>query len=177
LRTIVLGLAVTHSPEVLNVALVDFKGGATFRGLAGLPHACAVLTHLADDLSLVDRMVQTLTGELSHRQELGGAGNVVTQRDYARARKSNPGLPPLPALLVVIDEFAELLTVKPEVGDVLTQIGRLGRSLGVHLLLASQRLDADRLRSVDTYLSYRLGLRTFSAAESRAVLGVPDAYE
>ena len=56
-------------------------------------------------------------------------------------------------------------------------IGRLGRSLGVHLLLASQRLDEGRLRGLDSHLSYRIGLRTFSAAESRAVLGVPDAYE
>ncbi|WP_281286863.1 FtsK/SpoIIIE domain-containing protein [Nonomuraea turkmeniaca] len=56
-------------------------------------------------------------------------------------------------------------------------IGRLGRSLGVHLLLASQRLDESRLRGLDTHLSYRIGLRTFSAMESRAVLGVADAYE
>ena len=56
------------------------------------------------------------------------------------------------------------------------QIGRIGRSLGVHLLLASQRLEEGRLRGLETYLSYRIGLRTFSAAESRAALGVPDAY-
>ncbi len=55
-------------------------------------------------------------------------------------------------------------------------IGRLGRSLGVHLLLASQRLEEGRLRGLESHLSYRIGLRTFSAAESRAVLGVPDAY-
>src|SRR5690606_34311921 len=57
------------------------------------------------------------------------------------------------------------------------QIGRLGRSLGVQLLLASQRLEEGRLRGLDTHLSYRIGLRTFSSLESRAVLGVPDAYE
>src|SRR5262249_41561608 len=57
------------------------------------------------------------------------------------------------------------------------QVGRIGRSLGGHLLLASQRLEEGRLRGLETYLSYRIGLRTFSAAESRAALGVPDAYE
>ena len=57
------------------------------------------------------------------------------------------------------------------------QIGRVGRSLGVHLLLASQRLEEGRLRGLETHLSYRIGLRTFSSMESRAVLGVPDAYE
>src|SRR6185436_8032231 len=56
-------------------------------------------------------------------------------------------------------------------------IGRLGRSLGIHLLLASQRLDEGRLRGIDSHLSYRIALRTFSAAESRAVLGVPDAHQ
>ena len=71
----------------------------------------------------------------------------------------------------------ELLSAKPEFIDLFVMIGRLGRSLGVHLLLASQRLEEGRLRGLDTHLSYRIGLRTFSAAESRIVLGVPDAYE
>src|SRR5262249_47324543 len=61
--------------------------------------------------------------------------------------------------------------------DLFVAVGRRGRSLGVHLLLASQRLEEGRLRGLDTHLSYRIGLRTFSAMESRAVLGVPDAYE
>ena len=78
---------------------------------------------------------------------------------------------------MVIDEFSELLSAKPEFIDLFVMIGRLGRSLGVHLLLASQRLEEGRLRGLDTQLSYRIGLRTFSAAESRIVLGVPDAYE
>lgn len=83
----------------------------------------------------------------------------------------------MPTLFVVIDEFSELLTAKPEFIDLFVMIGRLGRSLGVHLLLASQRLEEGRLRGLDTHLSYRIGLRTFSAMESRVVLGVADAYE
>ncbi|GAA4948075.1 hypothetical protein GCM10023238_12970 [Streptomyces heliomycini] len=79
--------------------------------------------------------------------------------------------------MLVIDEFSELLTAKPDFIEMFVQIGRIGRSLGVHLLLASQRLEEGRLRGLETYLSYRIGLRTFSAAESRAALGVPDAYE
>ena len=79
--------------------------------------------------------------------------------------------------MLVIDEFSELLTAKPDFIDMFIQIGRIGRSLGVHLLLASQRLEEGRLRGLETYLSYRVGLRTFSAAESRAALGVPDAYQ
>src|SRR3546814_892749 len=70
-----------------------------------------------------------------------------------------------------------MLTAKPEFIDLFVAIGRLGRSLGLHLLLASQRLEEGRLRGLESHLSYRVGLRTFSAAESRSVLGVPDAYE
>ena len=77
----------------------------------------------------------------------------------------------------MVDEFSELLSAQPEFIDLFVAIGRLGRSLGLHLLLASQRLEEGRLRGLESHLSYRIGLRTFSAQESRAVLGVPDAYE
>ncbi len=178
LRTLVLGLAASHSPEVLNFVLIDFKGGATFTRLDRLPHTSAVITNLAKEISLVDRMEAAIKGELVRRQELlRAAGNFASQRDYERARASNTALQPLPSLLIICDEFSELLTAKPEFIDMFVQIGRVGRSLGVHLLLASQRLEEGRLRGLDTHLSYRIGLRTFSPMESRAVLGVPDAFE
>ncbi len=175
LRTLVLGLAATHDSRELNFVLIDFKGGATFAAFDRLPHTAAVITNLADELPLVDRMTDALNGELVRRQELlRSAGNLASLSDYERVR---PALPPLPVLLVVCDEFSELLSAKPEFIDLFVAIGRLGRSLGVHLLLASQRLDEGRLRGLDTHLSYRIGLRTFSAMESRAVLGAPDAFE
>jgi S-DNA-T family DNA segregation ATPase FtsK/SpoIIIE len=178
LRTLVLALAATHSSETLNFVLVDFKGGATFSSLDRLPHTAAVITNLADELPLVDRMVDAIDGELLRRQELlRKAGNFASLRDYEKARAGGAALSPLPSLLVICDEFSELLSAKPDFIDLFVQIGRLGRSLGVHLLLASQRLEEGRLRGLDTHLSYRIGLRTFSALESRAVLGVPDAYE
>ncbi|MFF9899706.1 type VII secretion protein EccCa [Streptomyces longispororuber] len=177
LRTLVLGLAVTHSSETLNFVLADFKGGATFAGMAHLPHVAAVITNLADDLTLVDRMGDSIRGELNRRQELlRDAGNYANIHDYEKARAAGAPLQPVPSLVLVIDEFSELLTAKPDFIDMFVQIGRIGRSLGVHLLLASQRLEEGRLRGLETYLSYRVGLRTFSAAESRAALGVPDAY-
>ncbi|MEH0841403.1 type VII secretion protein EccCa [Micromonospora sp. CPCC 205711] len=178
LRTLVLALAATHSSEQLNFVLVDFKGGATFASFDRLPHTAAVITNLADALPLVDRMVDAINGELVRRQELlRRAGNFASLRDYERARAAGTPLAPLPSLLLVCDEFSELLSAKPDFIDLFVQIGRLGRSLGVHLLLASQRLEEGRLRGLDTHLSYRIGLRTFSALESRTVLGVPDAYE
>ncbi|MFI8489642.1 type VII secretion protein EccCa [Streptomyces rubrogriseus] len=177
LRTLVLGLAVTHSSETLNFVLADFKGGATFAGMSQMPHVAAVITNLADDLTLVDRMGDAIRGELQRRQELlRSAGNYANLHDYEKARAAGAPLEPLASLVLVIDEFSELLAAKPDFIDMFIQIGRIGRSLGVHLLLASQRLEEGRLRGLDTYLSYRVGLRTFSAAESRAALGVPDAY-
>lgn len=177
LRTLVLGLAVTHTSETLNFVLADFKGGATFTGMGRLPHVAAVITNLADDLTLVDRMGDSIRGELQRRQELlRSAGNYANVHDYEKARAAGAPLEPLASLVLVIDEFSELLTAKPDFIDMFVQIGRIGRSLGVHLLLASQRLEEGKLRGLDTYLSYRIGLRTFSASESRTALGVPDAY-
>jgi S-DNA-T family DNA segregation ATPase FtsK/SpoIIIE len=178
LRTLVLALAATHSSEELNLVLVDFKGGAAFLGFDTLPHTSAVITNLADELELVDRMQDALTGELNRRQEhLRAAGNYASRRDYEAARAAGVQLEPMPALFIVVDEFSEMLSSKPEFVDVFAMIGRLGRSLGVHLLLASQRLDEGRIHKIEGHLSYRIGLRTFSAMESRSVLGVPDAYE
>ncbi|WP_054055939.1 type VII secretion protein EccCa [Alloactinosynnema sp. L-07] len=178
LRTLVLALAITHPPNSLNFALVDFKGGATFSRLDALPHTSAVITNLADELHLVDRMTDAINGELIRRQELlRAAGNFSSLRDYEKARAAGAPLPEVPTLLVICDEFSELLTAKPDFIDMFVQIGRVGRSLGVHLLLASQRLEEGRLRGLETHLSYRIGLRTFSDMESRAVLGVTDAFK
>ncbi|MGW4461749.1 type VII secretion protein EccCb [Micromonospora sp. NPDC004704] len=178
LRTLVTALAMRHTPDQLNFLLIDYKGGNTFRPLGQLPHTAAVIANLADDLSLVERAAEALQSELRRRQEvLREAGNVGGRWEYERARQTNPTLPPMPTLLVICEEFAELLAARPDFVDVFILIGRIGRSLGVHLLLASQRIEEGRLRGLESHLSYRIGLRTFSASESRAVLGVADAYE
>ena len=179
LRTLVVALAATHSPDELNLVLVDFKGGATFLGCEGLPHTSAVITNLEDEAVLVERMFDAISGEMNRRQELlRAAGNFANITEYNAARTSTrPDLDPLPSLVIVVDEFSELLGQHPNFADLFVAVGRLGRSLGVHLLLASQRLEEGKLRGLDSHLSYRIGLRTFSAAESRQVLGVSDAYE
>ncbi|MFF4652824.1 type VII secretion protein EccCa [Streptomyces sp. NPDC001380] len=183
LRTLVTGLTMTHAPEQLGFVLVDFKGGATFAGVTELPHVAGLITNLADDLALVDRVRAALQGEQQRRQRmLRDAGNVDSVREYqilqAQGATDIHGRPlePMPYLMVVVDEFGELLTRRPDFIDLFVQIGRVGRSLGMHLLLATQRLDEGRLRGLESHLSYRICLRTFSAAESRAVIGTPDAY-
>lgn len=177
LRTLVLALIATHSPDELNLVLVDFKGGATFLNLDRSRHVAALITNLEQELAMVDRMADALSGELNRRQELlRAAGNFANVGEYERAREAGAPLDPLPALFIVVDEFSELLAQKPEFAELFVAIGRLGRSLHIHLLLASQRLEEGRLRGLDSHLSYRIGLKTFSANESRTVLGVPDAY-
>jgi S-DNA-T family DNA segregation ATPase FtsK/SpoIIIE len=177
LRTLVLGMLATHSSTSLNMILVDFKGGATFLGLDKAPHVAATITNLAGDLTLVDRMKDAIAGEVSRRQEVLATGNYKNVWDYEKARENGADIDPLPALFICIDEFSEMLTAKPDFIDIFLQIGRVGRSLQIHMLLASQRLEEGKLRGLDTFLSYRIGLKTFSAAESRAAIGVPDAYE
>ncbi|MFB9925916.1 type VII secretion protein EccCa [Amycolatopsis halotolerans] len=177
LRTLVLGLAATHSSEILNFVLVDFKGGATFLGMDRLPHTSATITNLADELPLVDRMQDSLNGEMVRRQEQLRASGYPSLYEYEKARAAGEQLAPMPTLFLVVDEFSELLSAKPEFMELFVSVGRLGRSLGVHLLLASQRLDEGRIHRVEGHLSYRIALRTFSSMESRSVIGAGSAYE
>ncbi|MGW2317382.1 type VII secretion protein EccCa [Streptomyces sp. NPDC001680] len=178
LRTLVLALVTTHAPDDLAMVLVDYKGGATFAPFAPLPHVAGVITNLENQAGLVERVHSSLAGEIKRRQQvLKDAGNIADIGHYRALRATaRPDLEQLPHLFVVIDEFGELLTTKPDFIDLFLSIGRIGRSIGVHLLLSSQRIEAGQLKGLETYLSYRLGLRTFSADESRAVLETTDAF-
>ncbi|MCV7124392.1 type VII secretion protein EccCa [Mycobacterium lacus] len=178
LRTVALGMIARNSPEVVNLLLIDFKGGATFLDLARAPHVAAVVTNLSDEAPLVARMRDALAGEIHRRQRLlRAAGNLVSVAAYEQARSAGATMGALPTLFIVVDEFSELLSQHPDFADMFVAIGRLGRSLGMHLLLASQRLDEGRLRGLEAHLSYRMCLKTLSASESRTVLGTLDAYE
>jgi S-DNA-T family DNA segregation ATPase FtsK/SpoIIIE len=177
LRTLTLGLIASHPPESLNLVLVDFKGGATFLGLERARHVAALITNLSEEAHLVARMKDALAGEMNRRQELlRSTGGFASVADYERARERGAPLAPLPSLVVIVDEFSELLSQHPDFAELFVAIGRLGRSLRMHLLLATQRLDEGRLRGLDSHLSYRVCLKTFSANESRTVIGIPDAF-
>ncbi len=180
LRTLVLALACRSRPDELGLVLVDFKGGATFDALAGLPHVAGLVTNMAGDLAGIARFQRSLEGELDERQQRlrsTGCESVTRLREEATNQPGGSVPDRLPDLLVVVDEFGELLELQPDLLDTFGRIGRLGRSLGVHLLLSSQRLDEGRLRGLDSHLGYRIALRTLTSAESVAVLGTPAAYE
>src|SRR5262249_59940103 len=104
------------------------------------------------------------------------AAGYASVAGYEDARRAGARLTALPTLFIIVDEFSELLSQHPDFADMFAAIGRLGRSLGMHLLLASQRLDEGRLRGLEAHLSYRICMKTLSGGESRAALGTPDAY-
>ncbi|MGK8520050.1 type VII secretion protein EccCb [Nocardia asteroides] len=177
LRTLVLSAIATHSPDVLNMLLVDFKGGATFLGFDRLSHVTAVVTNMEEEADLVTRMEDVINGEMARRQRvLRDAGNFASVADYERAREQGADLPPLPTLLIVLDEFAELLEQHPNFSKLFVAIGRLGRSLRIHLLLASQKVPANRMGELEAHLSYRIALRTNQTSDSRDAIGTADAY-
>jgi S-DNA-T family DNA segregation ATPase FtsK/SpoIIIE len=166
-----------------QLCLIDFKGGGAFAPLTDLPHVAGLITNMADDAGLVDRVHAALQGEQQRRQQLlRTAGNADSLHEYQRRHTAGTkgtggeALPHLPYLLIIVDEFGELLSDRPDMADLFVQIGRVGRSLGMHLLMATQRLEEGKLRGLDSHLSYRICLRTFSAPESRAVIGTTDAY-
>lgn len=172
LRSVVTSFAHHHSADELNFVLIDFKGGAAFAGMERLPHTSALITNLSDEAVLVDRMQDALLGEMHRRQEHLRDAGLMTATEYNR---EHPGK--MPSLFIVVDEFSELLHARPEFAEVFAAIGRLGRSLGLHLLLASQRLEEGRLRGLESHLSYRIALRTFSSSESRTLIGSTAAHD
>ncbi|GAA2909947.1 type VII secretion protein EccCb [Streptomyces mexicanus] len=183
LRTLVLSFAVHHAPDALNFLLVAADDSHTFRDVADLPHVSAVVcgdrlphTPLQPGRSAhLDRLLEALQGELVRRDALLRDHKQATARDYHRVRADHGALEPLPTLLVVFEDFTGLLAAKPDAFDLLMRIARTGRALGVHMLLGARRLAEGTLRGLATHLSYRIALRTSTAEESRAVLGVPDA--
>lgn len=185
LRTLILSLAATHHPDQVNLLLTDFKGGSTFLGMEKLPHTAAVVTNMEEEAELVSRMGEVLMGELDRRQailrqagmQVGAAGALSGVAEYEKHRERGADLPPLPTLFVVVDEFAELLQNHPDFISLFDRICRVGRSLRVHLLLATQSLNTGgaRIDKLEPNLTYRIALRTTSSAESKAVIGTPEA--
>lgn len=185
LRTLILSLVATHHPDQVNLLLTDFKGGSTFLGMEKLPHTAAVVTNMEEEAELVGRMGEVLTGELDRRQsilrqagvQVGAAGALSGVAEYEKYRERGADLPALPTLFVVVDEFAELLQNHPDFLALFDRICRVGRSLRVHLLLATQSLNTGgaRIDKLEPNLTYRIALRTTSSAESKAVIGTPEA--
>ncbi|GAA4958307.1 FtsK/SpoIIIE domain-containing protein [Yinghuangia aomiensis] len=173
LQTIVASLAVANRPDAMTFALVDFKGGAAFKDCARLPHTVGMVTDL--EARLVERALESLAAELRRREHILAAADTKDLEDYQVAMRTNPALQPLPRLLIVIDEFAEMVAQMGEYVTALVNIARRGRSLGIHLILATQRPSGAVSGEIRANTNLRIALRVTDTAESADVIDAPDA--
>ncbi|MGY1821200.1 FtsK/SpoIIIE domain-containing protein [Geodermatophilus sp. SYSU D00079] len=166
LQTLVAGLALGHPPDRCSFLLVDYKGGAAFAEAAALPHTVGLLTDL--DGATTARALRSLSAELTRREALL-AGHRVS--DIAAL----PDHVSLARLVIVVDEFAGLAEELPAFVPGLVGIAQRGRSLGVHLVLATQRPGGIVSPEIRANCTLRICLRTTGEADSRDVLGSPSA--
>ena len=177
LKAIILGLAVTHHPYEINFALIDFKGGAAFNELAKLPHTVGVITDIESNATFAERVIQALSGEIEFRkrvlEESRAAFNFGRSHidEYRKLKVKRP----LPRLLIVFDEFAEFKLRNPEESKRLISIARQGRSLGVHLILATQNIEAAVDPEILQNSSFRICLKVSQPQDSVQMIGIPDA--
>ncbi|WP_237207583.1 FtsK/SpoIIIE domain-containing protein [Rothia nasimurium] len=171
LRTFVAGLAARNSPEELNFILIDFKGGAAFKACERLPHTIGTISNL--DEQLADRALRALDAEMHRRQVLfSQAGEGVDNiKDYMATNPPEP----MPRILLVIDEFAMLAKDFPDVLQSLVNVAAVGRTLGVHMILATQRPAGVVNDDILANTNLRVALRVQSKEDSSNVIGVPDA--
>lgn len=167
LQTLLLSLTAHSPPDELTALLFDFKGGAAFAALAELPHTVGLVTDLDDQLSR--RMLVALRSELTLRERLLAAAGVPSRADYCATGAV------LPRLVLVVDEFAALAEQLPDFVPGLVGVAQRGRSLGVHLLLATQRPGGVVSAEIRANTELRIALRTTSAAESVDVIDDPAA--
>jgi S-DNA-T family DNA segregation ATPase FtsK/SpoIIIE len=171
LRSLVAGLAARTPPELLTFLLVDFKGGSAFDRLGALPHTVGVVSDL--DPELAERALRCLDAELRWREQqlrTTGATDVADHR-----RRAPATAPPVPRLVVVVDEFATLATDLPDALDALLSAAQRGRSLAVHLVLATQRPAGAVSENIRANVALRIALRLHDAADSVDVIDSPAA--
>ncbi|MEU2353506.1 FtsK/SpoIIIE domain-containing protein [Streptomyces misionensis] len=174
LRTLIASMAVDADPEHLTLALIDYKGGGALDECAALPHTVGLVTDLDEQLS--ERALRCLEAELHHRERLLRETGLSHVRDYQRLRDTGrTELEPMPRLAVVIDEFATLVKALPDFVDALVGIAQRGRSLGVHLIMATQRPAGSVNDAIKNNVKLRIALRLESTGDSQDVIDNPAA--
>ena len=171
LRSLIAALAVNADPRHLTFLLMDFKGGAAFDACARLPHTVGMVTDLDEDL--VERALRALDAELQYRERLLRSVGADNLRAYHEREHDEP----LPRLVVVIDEFAKMARELPELLSALVDVAQRGRTLGVHLILATQRPAGVVNDHIRTNTNLRIALRVQDAADSIDVIGDRAAAE
>ncbi|MDQ8703439.1 FtsK/SpoIIIE domain-containing protein [Streptomyces sp. LHD-70] len=175
LQTLVASLAVANRPDAMTFVLVDYKGGSAFKDCVRLPHTVGMVTDL--DAHLVERALVSLTAELTRREHILAQAGAKDIEDYVDLLEREPGAgrPPMPRLLIVIDEFASMVRDLPDFVKGLVNIAQRGRSLGIHLILATQRPSGVVSSEIRANTNLRIALRVTDTGESQDVLNSPDA--
>lgn len=173
LQTLVASLAVENRPDAMNFVLIDYKGGAAFKDCVDLPHTVGMVTDL--DAHLVERALESLGAELTRREHILADVGAKDLEDYVELSERKPGLRPVPRLLIVIDEFASVARELPDFVSGLVNIAQRGRSLGIHLVLATQRPTGVVSAEIRANTNLRIALRVTDAAESTDVIDAKEA--
>ncbi|MGW1024043.1 FtsK/SpoIIIE domain-containing protein [Streptomyces sp. NPDC002577] len=173
LQTLVASLAVANRPDELNFVLIDYKGGSAFAECEDLPHTVGMVTDL--DTHLVERALVSLGAELRRREHILAEAGAKDIDDYIDKRTRRPELGPMPRLVLVIDEFASMVRELPDFVSGLVNIAQRGRSLGIHLILATQRPSGAVTADIRANTNLRIALRTTDISESRDIIDAPDS--
>ena len=168
LRSLVLSAALRYPPERLGLILVDFKGSAGLGPLAQLPHALSVLSNF--DVSAVERALEFLRADIHRREVDLQALGVNSYRDYLASCQAAGTIPRYPELLIVVDEFRMLIDSMPDAMAELMRIATIGRSLGLHLVLATQRPQGAISQDIRANIATSICLRVASAQDSYNLL-------
>ena len=168
LRSLVLSAALRYPPERLGLILVDFKGSAGLGPLAQLPHALSVLSNF--DMSAVERALEFLRADIHRREVDLQALGVNSYRDYLASCQAAITTPRYPELLIVVDEFRMLIDSMPDAMAELMRIATIGRSLGLHLVLATQRPQGAISQDIRANIATSICLRVASAQDSYNLL-------
>ncbi len=173
LQTLVTSLALHFHPHELSFLFVDFKGGGTAKIFSEIPHLAGSMTNLEGHL--VERARVSIDGEKRRREKLLAASGTGTINEYLKKRRQGKEMEPLPLLLIVVDEFAELATEEPEFMKELIKVARVGRSLGMFLVLATQKPAGVVNEQIWSNCNYRVCFRVQSTQDSLEVIKCPDA--
>lgn len=173
LQTYILSLALNFSPEDVGFFVIDFKGGGMANLFSGLPHMMGQISNLSGNQ--VRRAMISIKSENRRRQRLFNEYDVNNINQYTRLYKSGESRQPIPHLFIIIDEFAELKREEPEFMRELISVAQVGRSLGVHLLLATQKPSGTVDDNIWSNAKFRLCLRVQDRQDSNDMLHKPDA--
>ena len=173
LQTYLLSLAVNYSPDDVSFFIIDYKGGGMANLFDGLPHLAGSISNLSG--SQINRAMVSIKAENRRRQRLFNEANVNNINSYTRLYKSGALSETLPHLFIIIDEFAELKREEPDFMQELISVAQVGRSLGVHLILSTQKPSGTVDDNIWSNSRFKLCLRVQTKEDSMEMLGKPDA--